>query len=134
MDARDINGNTALMIAARNGDPLMLELLLERGANPDAQNRYGTTALMYASQESYPRLVLRLLEADAWVNAVDERNRNALALATSRGNGAAVWLLLRAGSDLEKGGVHWALRDAERSRNDRVAGMIREALRARRSR
>jgi hypothetical protein len=134
VDARDVNGDSALIIAARNGDPLMLDLLLERGADPDGQNRYGTTALMAASQEGYPRLVLRLLEAGAWVNTVDDRNRNALELATSGGHVATVWLLLRAGADIEGVSSRSALRQAERSGNGRILRMIREAIAARRSR
>ncbi|EMD86650.1 hypothetical protein COCC4DRAFT_90850, partial [Bipolaris maydis ATCC 48331] len=44
----DKNGNTALICAASRGIPKMVELLLEFGADIDAQNRHGRTALMEA--------------------------------------------------------------------------------------
>lgn len=37
-------GNTALIYAALNGDIKMVELLLEKGANPNVQNQKGKTA------------------------------------------------------------------------------------------
>lgn len=44
----DKNGNTALICAASRGIPKMVELLLEFGADIDAQNHHGRTALMEA--------------------------------------------------------------------------------------
>ncbi len=45
------NGNTALMLATRNGHASTCQLLLERGADPNARNRDGLTATDLAAAE-----------------------------------------------------------------------------------
>jgi ankyrin repeat protein len=48
LDLQNYKGETALMIAAKNGNEIILEQLLESGANPNLQNYMGKTALMLA--------------------------------------------------------------------------------------
>lgn len=49
VDARDNDGNTPLMLAARHGKVKTVAVLLERGANANLINSAGTSALGYAS-------------------------------------------------------------------------------------
>jgi hypothetical protein len=61
MNAVGQSGWTPLMFAALYGDKDAVSLLLEQGANPNAQNDHGGTALMYAVDdlEKTRALVLR---------------------------------------------------------------------------
>ena len=46
IDSLDDDSNTPLIIAAE-GEPGILEMLIERGANVDLQNKHGVTALVH---------------------------------------------------------------------------------------
>src|SRR5688572_23088792 len=48
LQARDVDGNTALHWAALNGDASLVKVLLKRGASPDITNNVGATPLLYA--------------------------------------------------------------------------------------
>jgi len=56
------NGNTALMLAAKNGHGDTCALLLERGADPLAQNRHKQTASDLAAKAEFVDVV-KLLDA-----------------------------------------------------------------------
>ncbi len=55
-------GPTALIVAARFGHIAIVEVLLERGAEVNAEDDYGQTALYFAKKNSKTR-VIELLEA-----------------------------------------------------------------------
>lgn len=48
LNLQNYKGETALMVAAKNGNKIILEKLLEHGADTDIQNYMGQTALMLA--------------------------------------------------------------------------------------
>jgi len=48
IDARDENGNTALIIACQNGQGRCVKLLVRSGADPNAQNKIGNSALHFS--------------------------------------------------------------------------------------
>ena len=51
VDARDENGNTSLIVAAKGTDrPEIIQLLIEKGAEVKARNNDGSTALMVAAR------------------------------------------------------------------------------------
>jgi ankyrin repeat protein len=71
------------MLAARNGNPAALTVLLDHGADVNAkEDLRGTTALMWAADEAHPDAVKLLIERGADVKA-----RSA---AAPRGRGAAL--------------------------------------------
>lgn len=71
VDARNITGKTALMSAvAGDDDVIVLRLLLDAHADPDAVDTAGWTALMYCTLHDKTERVVELLRAGADVNRV----------------------------------------------------------------
>jgi len=97
-NARDINGNTALMWAAVYGDLDCVKLLVEKGAEINATNALGATALMRAAFD-YQKVRL-LVERGAEVNWRSALGNSALILAARPADShRAVEFLLRHGAD-----------------------------------
>jgi len=95
-------GDTPLMYAALYGDADSVRLLLENGADPNAENESGSTALMWAIDD--PVKVKLLLDRGANVNARTDIGRTPLLMAASRfGSSAVVKLLLDRGADWRSG-------------------------------
>ena len=64
LDVEDVNGWTALMVAAHHGEEAAARWLIRAGARVDHQNRRGTTPLMYAqtmAQQTGDLSMVRLL-------------------------------------------------------------------------
>lgn len=64
--------DTALILAAERGYAAIVKLLLEKGANPDLQNKFGRTALTCAVRHKYTEIVQLLLEKGANPDLPDE--------------------------------------------------------------
>ena len=93
-------GNTALMFAARAGDPDSVRHLVAAGSDINQTNALAETPLIMAVHSGNPAVVEYLLEAGAEVNA-NNPGHTALHAAVLRGNLAAVETLLRHGADTE---------------------------------
>jgi ankyrin repeat protein len=65
VDARDQHGQTALMIAARDGRSCVVTFLVERGARLDHTAKYGLSALMLAVINGHIGIVETLARAGA---------------------------------------------------------------------
>lgn len=65
IEARNVDGETALLIAARRRKYPVVAHLIERGANTGAEDRYGQTAAILASQRQDTALARLLNEAPA---------------------------------------------------------------------
>jgi ankyrin repeat protein len=60
------NGETLVMLAARNGNPQAIKLVAAAGTDVNAkENLRGTTALMWAAEQQHPAAVKMLLELGA---------------------------------------------------------------------
>jgi ankyrin repeat protein len=93
-DAADDHGITPLMFAAEIGSLDAMRLLLDRGADVNAQNAFGSTALMWAVSD--PAEVRLLLEHGAQVNTAAKSGRTALIIAAFANPSAEVVRLLLA--------------------------------------
>ena len=100
-NARDLDGNTPLMIAAadcRNNQ--IIELLLDTGSDVNARNEDLMTPLMAAVVNKNARVVELIINAGADINAQDEDGNTALFYAAeSAVNPAVIDVLLEAGAD-----------------------------------
>ena len=98
VEAKNKLGQTALMLAAREGEEDSLLALLSHGAAVDAKDTDGWTALLYAAYNGHSRVVEALLDAKADVKTKDTNGWDALTLALSEGRGGAAEKLVAAGA------------------------------------
>lgn len=80
LDELNMEGWNPLIVAAYHGSKNLVELLLEKGANPNSQNLNGTTVLMYA-KDSYLEtgdleIITLLLKAGANPNIKDIHDKD----------------------------------------------------------
>jgi ankyrin repeat protein len=101
-----IDGITPLMMAARTGNPDMIRLLIDAGAELEAgTSSGGYTALMYAASYGTPANVAAFLDAGADVTATTDEGYTALDMAKHRRDQAAsliVELLAACESDISE--------------------------------
>ncbi len=90
----DDRGITPLMYAAEIGSPDAMRLLIDGGADVNAQNSFGSTALMWSVSD--PAKVRLLLDHGADVNTVARSGRTALIVAAFTNPSAEVVKLLLA--------------------------------------
>lgn len=91
--------------AAKCGDVLALEDLLQAGADIDARDRYGQSALMLAARGGHRVAVEALLRHGANLNFTAKFGLSALMLAIIAGHEEVARILARAGADLELRGT-----------------------------
>jgi hypothetical protein len=87
LNARNVLGQTALIIASGRWSIESLKLLLEAGSNVNATTRAGETALMVASKHGRLDAVKLLLEAGANPAAEDATRKSALTYAIKHARG-----------------------------------------------
>lgn len=92
-------GVTPLSLACQNGSTAMVELILERGADPNTTARGGETVLMTAARTGKPGPVTALLARGAVVDAKERRGQTALMWAAADGHAEVVEVLLKAGAE-----------------------------------
>src|SRR5690349_19821410 len=103
VNAKDSRGATPLMYAAAFGNDRQMKLLLESGADVNAQNAFHATALIWAGGDAVKSQLL--IEHGADVNVRTEQGRTALMAAAKRnGNADLVRLLLKKGADMKTTG------------------------------
>ena len=94
-------GVTPLYLAAANGNPDMLRLLLEVGADPNAVDQAGETILMTAVRSGNLDAVTLLLDRGAVVDRKDpEFQQTALMMAVRENHPAVVKLLIERRADV----------------------------------
>ena len=93
------HGNRPLHTATEAGHKRIVELLLQKGIDPNTQNDKGETALHIASNERFKQIVSLLLKRGANPNIKDRMGRTALLNAIGSGAEHIVKLLLKAGAN-----------------------------------
>lgn len=98
INARDDDGETALMEAADDGNLRAVNNLIAAGANVNLRNDDAETALMMAADEGHTAVVRSLISAGADVNAEDEDGETALHKALGDRHRETAEVLRRAGA------------------------------------
>ena len=95
-----VRGETALALAAGQGDAVLVGRLVAAGADIDARNSNGVTPLIEAVREARLDVARVLLDLHADVDAPDSDGRTALIHAVTTGRPDFVSELLRKGADI----------------------------------
>ncbi len=107
VEAKNKDGHTALMLAAREGQDDNVQLLLARGAKVDERANDGWTPLMLAAYNGQTFAADLLLKAKADVKAKDSKGVwDALMLALAEGRGGVAEKLIEAGAAIPAGPVN----------------------------
>lgn len=116
--------------AARAGDLVAIEALLDAGAEVDAPTEYGATALLFAAGQGHLEVVRRLLAAGADPNARDGfYDASPLTWAGYNGQVEVVLALLEAGADPEEAlGLGAGVGNAEIVRTALTRGPFQERV------
>ncbi len=93
-------GGPPLLLASQNGNPDLVRLLVEHGAEVDQLDSRSKTALIHAAQHGHTEVVSLLIQAGAGVNLASQNGRTALIQASQNGHTNAVKVLLRSGADV----------------------------------
>ena len=101
LDSRDNDGMTALHHAARDGNAVLVDYLIDKGAKIELQNNQGKTPLHLAATFDRKDAVAALVKRGAALETRDPYGRTAFILCTrERGGVATVKVLLDAGADI----------------------------------
>jgi ankyrin repeat protein len=100
VNIKDDVGNTLLMWAARWGKKDIVEILIKKGTDLEAQDVSGNNALMLASYGGHTETVKVLIKYGAKVNVVDKRGESALIGAAKHNQPAVLQVLLKARADI----------------------------------
>lgn len=103
VNARDGDGNTALLIAVARKDPEWTGFLLNKGADPNlGGGKGGDTPLIVAARYGFEEAVGWLLGLGAKVDGTNRMGETALITAVQQRQTPIVRLLLNAGADPDK--------------------------------
>jgi ankyrin repeat protein len=100
VNQRGANGKTALMIAARVGDAVLVRKLLDAGADPHTTNINGGTAIMFAAIKGDIETITVLIKSRVDVSVRGSNGWSSLMIAASKGHVNAMRLILGAGADI----------------------------------
>jgi ankyrin repeat protein len=134
VNARDEDGNTALIIAISFGNIDVAEMLMKRGADVNARNKSRETALMATASTYFynPSIVKMLLDRGADVNARAEDGVTALMLAVRNNLIDTVKSLLARGVDVsaKDDNGDTALASAEEDGNPLIINLLKPGPKA----
>lgn len=134
VDYRRRGDGTPLIVAARHGDSMLVELLLAKGADVNLASRGDGNALIAAAAMGHERIATMLVNAGANVNALVEDDETPLINAARRGHLDLVKYLVGKGADVSFSTIankdsaperRSALSEAEKYGHHRVAEYLR---------
>lgn len=88
-----VSGLTPLMMACMGSHPELVELLLDRGADPDTEDQDGNTSLHFACAKGNYRATYLLLTAGADPDMPNARDETAFDVAAQQGHSHITYLL-----------------------------------------
>lgn len=94
LNTKNEHGQTGLHLAARNGHPRMVSLLLALGLDPKAEDNYKYQPIHYAAMFGYQNVLLLLLHAKSHIQTATVNNQTPLHLASQYGHNGCVKALL----------------------------------------
>ena len=95
-------GDTALILAVRNGHVGTINVLLAGGADVDKADKVLLTPLCLAVHNNHEEAINALLAGGADVNKIDKDSLTPLGIASTRGHIKAINALLAGGADVDK--------------------------------
>lgn len=104
VDARAVNADTPLILAARQGHDEVVKYLISRKAKPadvTLTNNEGQTALHVAARDAATPIALRLIEAGSPPDARDNDGATAIFYAAQTGNDTLIDKLAEASADID---------------------------------
>ncbi|HZF70442.1 ankyrin repeat domain-containing protein [Sulfuricurvum sp.] len=99
IEYRGFNGNTPLLLAALQGNAMMVSRLIEAGADLYAINNDFNGVLFNACYANSPEVIRLLVESGADINDTNEEGTTALMYAASASRVECVKMLLSLGAD-----------------------------------
>ena len=100
LNAQDMSGATALLLACSYRQQGSINVLLEAGSDPHIADKNGVVCLHLAVLGGCSKMIIRkLIGQGTQVNAKNKDNCTALMLAYSKGNVDVIKILLKAGAD-----------------------------------
>lgn len=94
LNAKNQNGQTALHLAAKNGHPRMISLLLALGLDAKAEDDFKFQPIHYAAMFGYQNILLLLLHAKSNIKTATANNQTPLHLSSQYGHSGCVKALL----------------------------------------
>jgi ankyrin repeat protein len=122
------SGEAALHIIAKNGDTVYLRYLLQKGANPNIQDRAGNTPMMIAVNSNFVEGVLILIAYKGDVNVRNSSGETPLIRAVQLRNAEMVRELLKAGADPDRPDNIAGLSARDYAKADRRSPTIQKLL------
>jgi uncharacterized protein len=101
INAQEVDGSTAVLWAAHNGDAVEVTRLIKAGANVSLANRYGATPMSEAAMVGDAKVIKLLLDAGADVNSPNAEGETTLMLVARTGKIDAAKLLLARGAKVD---------------------------------
>jgi len=130
VEARTLQDESPLMLAALKGHLQLAKMLVERGADV---NKTGWTPLHYAATNGHLAIMELLLDNYAYIDAESPNGSTPLMMAALYGTPAAVKLLLEAGADpnlknqLGMTAMDFARRGNRKDAEELIAAFVRAA-------
>ena len=102
VNARDLDGQTALIAAIDNRDRQWAGYLLQQGADPNLAGKQGETPLLAAARVGFEEAAEWLVGLGAKVDAANRGGETPLIIAVQRRQLPIVRLLIKSGADPDK--------------------------------
>ncbi len=100
LEARNADGDAALILSAYFGEISIAECLLDYGADIHSTGKAGHTALHFATEEGHYEIVALLILKGANIHSTNNNSHTALHWAAQRGHYKIVALLISKGADI----------------------------------